>query len=66
MHVELGRHFAVDGLEELLELDSSVPAMQLADHLTGRGVKGSEQGGGSVTDVVVGGSLRCPGQHRKQ
>jgi hypothetical protein len=34
MHVELVRDLAIDGLQELLELDRSVPTVQPADAMT--------------------------------
>jgi len=39
MDIELGGHFAVEGLEELLELDRAVPAVQRADDLAASDVK---------------------------
>ena len=40
-------------VEELPELLSAMPPMELADHLSGRDVQGREQRGGAVASVVV-------------
>ena len=41
MHGQIGRDLAVDGLQELLELDRAVAGMQRTDDLARREVQGS-------------------------
>ena len=43
-----------------------VTRLALRDHLTGRYVKSGKQGGGPVSDVVVGDSLHVSQAHRQQ
>ena len=65
VHVELGGDFAVEGLEELLELDRAVAGVQRADHLAGRDVQRGVEARGAGAFVVVGRALRGAGQHRQ-
>ena len=65
VHVEVVGDLAVDGLQELLELDRAVAAVQRADHLAGRDVQRGVEAGGARALVVVGGALRGAGQHRQ-
>ena len=65
VHVEVGRDLAVDGLQELLELDRAVAGVQRADDLAGREVERGVEAGRAVTLVVVGRALGDPRAHRQ-
>ena len=51
--VQHRRHVGLDGAQELQELTSAVPAVRLADHLTGGDVQCREQGRRAVARVVM-------------
>jgi hypothetical protein len=57
VHVQLGRHRAVDRGQELAELTDPVTAVGLVHDLAGRRVQGGEQAGRAMADVVVGAPL---------
>jgi hypothetical protein len=63
--VKLGWDLAVDGLQELLELDRAVAGVQGADDLARREVQGGVEAGGARALVVVAGALGHAGQHRQ-
>jgi hypothetical protein len=63
--VELPRDFAIEGLQELLELDRAVAAVQAADDLAGGDVQRGVQTRGAVARVVVRGALGRAAQHRQ-
>ncbi|MEV5122063.1 hypothetical protein AB0K49_04535 [Streptomyces decoyicus] len=48
-----GGHLCVELVEQLLELDGTVPPVQGADHLSRGDLQGPEQGDGAGADVVV-------------
>ena len=67
VHVQLGGHRGLDGIEKLAELQGPVAAVALANHLAGPGVQSSEQGRGTVAHVIMGvpfGLARAQGQKR--
>ena len=67
VHVQLGGHLGLDGIEKLAELQGPVAAVALANHLTGPGVQSSEEGRGAVAHVIMGAPLglaRTQGQKR--
>ena len=64
--VEVGGDLGVDLGQELLELDAAVTPVQAGDHRAVGDVKGSEQAGGAVPDVVVGRLLWHAGHHRER
>ncbi len=67
IHLELVGHLASDALEEGLELDRTVSAMGLANHLAAGHVEGGEQRRRAVPAIVMGLPLRkarCQGQDR--
>ena len=53
MDVQIGRHSCVDLVEELAELDGAVALVALSDHLAGLYVKGGEERGRAMPDIVV-------------
>ena len=55
--VEIGRDLAIEGLQELLELDRAVAAVQRADDLAGGDVQRGVEARGAVAFVVVGRAL---------
>jgi hypothetical protein len=59
--VKVGGDFAVDGLQELLELDRAMAAVQPADDFAGGEVQCRVQARGASAFVVVGGALGVPG-----
>ncbi|ALE76820.1 hypothetical protein FRP1_28940 (plasmid) [Pseudonocardia sp. EC080625-04] len=65
VHVELGGDFAVEGAQELAELDRPMAGVQGTDDLAGGDVEGGVEARGAVADVVVAGPRRAAGQHRK-
>ena len=66
VQLELVGHLVVDAVEEVAELDGTMPAMQLADDLAGGDVEGGEQRGGAVPSVVVGLALGLARPHGQQ
>ena len=66
MNVEIGRHVALDLVEELAELARAMAREALADDLAGRHVERGEQRGRAVALVVVGAPLGLAGPHRQQ
>jgi ELWxxDGT repeat protein len=57
------RNVAIDGVEELAELDAAVTAVVLGDDLPGLDVEGCEEGRGAVPNVVVGPPLELTRPH---
>jgi hypothetical protein len=66
VHVEIVGHLAIDRLQELLELDRAVTAVQLADDLAGGEITRGIEARGAVALVVMCGALRDAGQHRQR
>ena len=65
MHVEFDRDFAVERLQELLELDRAMAAVQAADHLAGGDVQRGVEAGCPGALVVVRRALRDAREHRQ-
>src|SRR5512135_2264543 len=65
MRLELLRNVLVDGVEESAELDAAVSPMMLRNDLAALDIKGREERGGPVTDVVVGPALDLPRPQRQ-
>ena len=65
MDVELGRDLAVERLQELLELDRAMAAVQRADHLAGGEVQRGVEARGAGALVVVGRALGHAREHRQ-
>ena len=64
--VEVGRHVALDRVEELAELLRAVAGHAFADDRSGLHVERGEQRGRAVPLVVVGAPLGLAGPHRQQ
>ena len=67
VHVQLGGHLGLYGIEKLAELQGPVAAVALANHLTGPGIQSGEEGRGAVAHVIMGAPLglaRTQGQKR--
>src|SRR6185436_13514673 len=64
--VEVFGHCGVDGVEKLLELDGTVPAMQLADHSSRHDVECCEQRRRAMTYVIVASTLGIARLHRQE
>ncbi len=65
MHVELGRHLRVDGLEEAEELLAPMASMTLADDFASRDVEGGKQGRGAIAAVIVRPTFGRSERHRQ-
>jgi hypothetical protein len=65
MHLQAGRHAAVDQVEEGAELPGAVPLPAGADDLPRLHVQRGEQVGGAVPDVIVGAPLDLAGPRRQ-
>jgi hypothetical protein len=63
--VEIGRDLAIESLQERLELDRPVPAVQRPDHLAGAEVQGGVEARGAVALVVMRRALGQPRPHRQ-
>ena len=63
--LELGRDLSVEGLQELLELDRAMPAVQLTDDLAGREIKRRVETARAMPLVVVGRALGNARAHRQ-
>jgi hypothetical protein len=61
VNVELGGDVAVDGDQELLELDRAVARVQRADDLARGDVQRGVEAGGARALVIVRRALRVPG-----
>jgi hypothetical protein len=59
--IGVGWDFAVEGLQELFELDRAVACVQAADDLAGGEVQRGVEARGAGSLVVVGGALGVPG-----
>ena len=53
MHIQMGGNFAVDRLQELVELDRAVTLVQAPDHLAPRQVQRGVEAGGPVALIVM-------------
>ncbi len=58
---EIGGNLAVDGLQELVELDRAMTLVQSTDHLAACEIQGGIEAGGPVPFVVMGRPLRSAG-----
>lgn len=64
MHVQFCGHVLFDGVEEVAELQRTVPALGLADQRAALGIERGKQGGGAVARVVMRATLDLPRAHR--
>ena len=53
VHVQLGGHLGLDGIEKLAELQGPVAAVALANYLAASGVQGGEERDGAVAPVIM-------------
>ena len=65
VHIEIGRHYALDLIEELAELGGAVAAIALADDMARGNVEGSKQGSCAVTGIIVAAPCGLTGPHRQ-
>jgi hypothetical protein len=65
VHVKIGRHLAVDQVEEGADLLTAVPLAAGANHLSRLHIQGGEQIGRAVTHVIMGPSLDLARSHRQ-
>jgi len=63
--VEMRGDLAIEGLEELFELDCAVAGVQPADDLAGAQIQRGVEAGGARAPVVVGGALGNAREHRQ-
>jgi len=66
MNVQFHGHRLPELAQEPQKLLVAVPWLALGDHLSGGHVKGGEQGGSSVADVVMGNTLHEPQPNLQQ
>jgi hypothetical protein len=66
VYVQFSRGGGVHRVQELLELDSAMPAMTLANDSAAGHLQRGKQRRGTVTLVVVGSALHLSGSHRQQ
>lgn len=69
VHIQVGGYLLVDEYEEFVELNGTVSAVDLADHLAGGGVQRGKQRRDPAAHVVVSAALRHArhhGQHRSR
>ena len=66
MDVEIGRHVALDGVEEAAELPGAMAGEALADDLADLHVERGEQRERAMPLVVVGAALGLAGPHRQE
>ena len=65
VHVEIAWDGRLDLIEEVAELDRTMPACAVADHRPGLDVEGGEQVGRTLATIIVSSALRLAGPHRQ-
>ncbi len=66
MHVQVCRHRCVYGVEELAEFHRTVAPLALPDNLSRLSLKGSEQGRGAMSQIVMSSPLNLARPHGQQ